>query len=161
MIKRVSFIFLGILLIFGNTSPTNLSRAQSQSPLALQSMQARNFETTKEIAFASVVTVLQDAGYIIDSADLYSGFVTGTSSTRAASSKKKAKRKKTYTKVTVFLEQLNDETTRIRLNFVSIYEKYNFSSEHLRSDTPIEDPIIYQNMFEEISKAIFMRLSFQ
>lgn len=161
MFKKVPFLFLGILLIFGTTSPTYLSRAQSQSPLALQSVQARNFETTKEIAFASVVTVLQDAGYIIDSADLFSGFVTGTSPTRAAGAKKKAKRKKTYTKVTVFLEQLNDETTRIRLNFVSIYEKYNLSSEHLRSDTPIVDPLIYQNTFEEISKAIFMRESFR
>ena len=49
------------------------------TPLEVQSLQKRDLETNKEIAFASVVSVFQDLGYTIVSADKETGFITAES----------------------------------------------------------------------------------
>lgn len=135
----------------------------SSSSLEIQALQSRDFETTKEIAFNSVISVLQDSGYVIDSADLLTGFVTGTSPTGSYGnpdkSKKPKKKKRSYSKGTAFVEKIAADRVRVRLNFIEIRERYNLSSELLRLDVPIEDPLVYQNAFEAISKAIFIRSS--
>jgi hypothetical protein len=39
----------------------------TKTSLELQSIQSREFETTKKIAFASTLSVFQDLGYVIES----------------------------------------------------------------------------------------------
>jgi len=53
-------------------------------PLALQQMQTQDFDTPKEILFASTMSVFQDSGLTIEASDLATGFITAKSPTRVA-----------------------------------------------------------------------------
>src|SRR6267142_5358085 len=59
-----------------------MTTAPQKTSLELQAFQSREFETTKKIAFASVLSVFQDFGYIISSAEIDTGFVTAKSPTQ-------------------------------------------------------------------------------
>ena len=67
-----------LLLISGCTT----SQKPQMTSLQLQSMQARNFDTTKLLAFDSTVTIFQDMGYIISSANYDTGFITAENPTK-------------------------------------------------------------------------------
>lgn len=165
--NRPTLLFVASALALGSLSACGTSHRVNEptlSPMALQELQTREFETTKPTAFAAVLSVLQDAGYIIDSADLESGFITGSSPTDSDTTYNLFwgfGKKKASTKVTAFVEQISDAYSKIRLNFVAIEEKSQGYGVGSREDTPIEDAQIYQNVFEEISKAIFVRTATQ
>jgi len=162
MVKKILVALLfGSSLLLGACSDTYKVNENTLSPLALQALQTREYEASKDETFASVLTVLQDAGYIIDDADLTTGFITASSPTGSKTTYDPFiwgfGKKSQMTKVTAYIETMNEMTSKVRLNFVGILEKsksYGISS---RVDTPIEDSAIYQNVFEEISKAIFIR----
>lgn len=146
------------------------------TPLEIQSVQTREYEAPKEIVFPSVLSVFQDLGYIVKTADKDTGFITAESPAdnsgngfwddysgviytddgtgiwddhaNVISSQK--------TIATAFIEQIG-KTTKARLNFVT--KKSNSSSQGQTSqrDTPILDSKIYQNAFERIENAIFIR----
>jgi hypothetical protein len=61
--------------VTGTGEPASLTAAE------LRQLQARDFETTKAGAFASVITVLLDSGYRVLSADLDSGLITAAAPT--------------------------------------------------------------------------------
>lgn len=125
--------------------------------LALQQIQARDFETTAEVLFPSVVSVLQDAGYRISEADKASGFVSGVGS---AEQKLTFNwfwgfgKKKTVPVVSAFIEQRGPNISRLRLNFVMSKSK---SRENMSDETPISDPAVYKDAFEKIEKEVFVR----
>ena len=152
---------VGVFLVLAGCSSSHTVNEPTLSPLALQALQTREYETTKDIAFASVLSVLQDAGYIIDGADIETGFITASSPTDAKTTYDPFiwgfGKKSQLTKVTAFIESINAQTSKVRLNFVDILEKSKSYGINSRVDTPIEDSVIYENVFEEISKAIFVR----
>jgi hypothetical protein len=43
------------------------------TPLQIQAFQSHEFETQKRVAFGSVLSVFQDLGYIVQSADIETG----------------------------------------------------------------------------------------
>ena len=45
------------------------------TPLEIQSLQTRSFDHGYNVTFRSVVSVFQDLGYIIKSADIETGFI--------------------------------------------------------------------------------------
>ena len=162
MFKRVFVIFgIGLFLVLAGCSSTHKINENTLSPLALQALQTREYEASKAVSFASVLTVLQDAGYIIDSADIETGFITASSPTDSKTTYDPFfwgfGKKTESTKVTAFIEAINDTISKVRLNFVDIKQKSRSYGINSREDTPIEDAGIYQNVFEEISKAIFIR----
>jgi hypothetical protein len=121
----------------------------------LQAIQAREFDTNQKTAFAAVISVFQDLGYIVLSADWEAGFVTSKSPTQG--SRGFANLVKRYTRATAHIEELRPGSTRIRLNFVETEEtssSYGAAGGH---DDPILDPIVYQNAFTKIQEAIFHR----
>jgi len=128
--------------------------------LQIQAIQLKEYESTKEIVFPSVVSVFQDIGYIISNADLETGIITAESAAEnnpamafffGVSVVKQ-------TKVTAFVEQLGS-TTRVRLNFVEIEKSSSRYGQNDRKDIPIMDTKIYQNAFNKIGDAIFIRSS--
>ena len=128
--------------------------------LELQQIQARDFEATKKDAFAAVMTVLQDSGYRIGNADYETGLVTAM-----ASSKTKmtwvpfigfGTSKKTPV-VSAYIEDKSPTLSRIRLNFVMGKIKGNASFGGITDEEPINDPKTYQEAFEKISQAVFVR----
>ena len=107
--------------------------------LALQQIQARDFEAPKSVTFPAVMTVLQDAGYRIASAEKETGLITGTASTNSQMSWR------------LF--------GGIRLNFVLAKTRSSLYGMSSSDEEPMDDPAIYQGAFEKIEKEIFIRQS--
>ena len=136
---------------------------QTKTSLQIQAYQSRSFEVDKKTAFNSAMSVFQDLGYIVNSANLDTGFITAESPTKGAKGSEAffsllaGFRVEGRTAVTAFIEEVSQKSAKIRLNFV---ERKKSSSEYGRQsnhDDPIQDPKIYQSAFDKISDAIFIR----
>ena len=129
------------------------------TPLQIQSVQTREYEQSKQVVFASVMSVFQDLGYIVNSADLATGFITTEGlavgeigildwllNTSQVS----------QTRATAFIEEVDDKT-RVRLNFVETWRESRGDGQNTRRDRPILEAEVYENAFDRIENAIFVR----
>lgn len=142
-----------------STSPALARKRPEVSGLALQQIQARDFEAPKEVTFPSVMTVLQDSGYRISDADKDTGLITGSASTKSNTTWVPfigfGKSKKTPV-VSAFIED-RGTGSRIRLNFVLAKTKSGMYGMSSSDEEPITDALAYKNAFEKIEKEIFIR----
>lgn len=146
------------------TLSTSAAHAAKKPPeltgLELQQIQSRDLETTKDTAFAAVMTVLQDAGYRIGSADRDTGLITGMASTTGHTVYSLwsgfGKSKKTPI-VSAYVEARGPAMARVRLNFVMAKVKSTIYGAGAQDEEPILDPAIYQTAFEKINQAVFVR----
>lgn len=154
-----SFVSFLIAAVFLSAAPAFAEKKKALTPMELQAIQSREFETSKEIAFGAVMTVIQDLGYTVQSADINSGFITAASPTEnktnffealggAASSGN--------TVMTVFLLHMPNKMTRIRLNFVNSKNTSTAYGQGSRQDKPILDAAVYNNAWERIDEALFV-----
>lgn len=128
------------------------------SGLELQQIQSHSFEASKNVVFAAVMTVLQDSGFRVGSAEKDTGLITaiGTSERHMTwvpfvgfgSSKKNPI-------VTAFIEE-RGQGTRVRLNFVMAKVKNN-NYNAMSDEEAILDPAVYKDAFEKIDKEVFIR----
>ncbi len=128
--------------------------------LQLQSFQAKEFETGKNTAFGSVLSVFQDLGYIVASADKETGFITASSPSGNKTNFFEALGGVTssgQTKATAFVEEIRPGFTNVRLNFVDTKKSSSVYGQSNDSDKPILDPKVYQSAFGKIGDAIFIR----
>ncbi len=128
------------------------------TPLQIQSLQTREYEEGKEIVFPSVLSVFQDLGYIVKTADKDTGFITAESPTDGGYNIWIGATTATQTAATAFIEQIG-EVTKVRLNIVNKRSSSSAYGQNTQSDTAILDVAIYQNAFEKIESAIFIRSS--
>lgn len=141
------------------------------TPLEIQSIQTREFESPKKIVFASVVSVFQDLGYTIKNADLNTGFINAESAAQDTASDAEifigvisvlggepatTTQRVEQTVATAFIEEIGNRA-RVRLNFVTTRQSSSAQGQNSRRDTPILDVKIYTNAFERIENAIFIR----
>lgn len=143
------FLFLLAGCATGPSGPTKTS-------LELQAIQAREFETSKQVAFAATTSVFQDLGYIITSADLETGFITFKSPTHDRYVLFVGTRM-TDVRATAFIESIAPGRTRVRLNFVT--EERESAGQGIKAERsrPIEHVKPYRDAFTRIQKAIFVR----
>ena len=128
------------------------------TPLEIQSLQTREYSSSKEVVFPSVISLFQDLGYTITNADKDTGLISAEG---ASNSNKLFKAFFGHTRVTQtiatgYVEKIGS-VTRARLSFV---EKLNSSSpwgREDREDTQILNAELYQNAFERVENAIFIR----
>ena len=98
--------------------------SSNKTSLEIQSYQSRSFEVDKKMAFNSAMSVFQDLGYIVNSANLDTGFITAESPTKGAKGSDAflsflaGIRVEGRTAVTAFVEELSPKSAKIRLNFV-------------------------------------------
>lgn len=128
------------------------------SGLALQQIQARDIEAPKAITFPATMSILQDSGYRIGDADIVTGIITATASTKTkmtwmpfvgfGTSKKSPI-------VSVFIEDMGPNMSRVRLNFVMGKIKNGL----IADETPIYDAATYNQAFEQLNQAVFIRQS--
>ena len=141
-------------------APVYAKKEVAPTGLALQQIQTKTFEANKEVAFSAVMSVLQDAGYRIGSADKDTGLITGTASTKAKMTYSLwtgfGKSKKSPV-VSAFIEPMG-AGSRVRLNFVMAKIKSTLYGSQPQDEEPIYDPATYQDAFEKINQAIFIRL---
>ena len=153
------YILLPILFILITGCETTKPKV-NLTPLDIQSMQSRSYEHSKDLVFPSVMSVFQDLGYSINSADINTGIITAES---AANSDKALKfwlgiTKVSQTKANAFIEEIGNET-KVRINFVVTKKKSFGYGQTDREDDQILTPEPYQNAFEKIENAIFIRSS--
>ena len=144
-----------VLLFFVSGCAQGLYKSEKTS-LQLQAFQAKTFETTKRIAFASTLSVLQDLGYIIEAGDFDTGLISAKSPTQGGYLLFRGTSKK-FRKVTAFIEPFGNKKTRVRLNYLDSINVSSPYGQNSGKDFPVEDPKIYQDTFEGIQKAIFVR----
>ena len=156
--KKFYLIFpLVFLFLVGceTTKPTvNLT------PLEIQSIQSRSYDHPKDVVFPSVMSVFQDLGYSINSADMATGLITAEST---AASDKAMKfwlgiTKVSKTKANAFIEEISGQT-KVRINFVITNKKSDWYGQTDREDNQVLTPEPYQNAFEKIENAVFIRSS--
>ena len=155
---------LGLVFLAGCTPPGPVL-----TPLEIQSLQTREFEHDKAVVFASTMSVFQDLGYIVNSADLDTGLITTESPASSDRATFPARftifsdlmiwsdvTSVVQTKATAFIERIGSRS-RVRLNFVITRQASSEHGQTSRQDTPILDAVVYQNAFERIENAIFVR----
>ena len=150
---------LTLLVGFGLLVVACATPGPSLTPLEIQSMQTRTYDNDRQVVFASVVSVFQDLGYQIDSADLDTGFITSQSPANSVSNWAtlfSGVRQVSQTRATAFVEQIGDQVS-VRLNFLVINQTSGGYGQSDRQDVPILEPNAYQNAFERIENAIFVR----
>jgi len=130
----------------------------TMTPMEIQAIQTRDFEHPKDIVFPSVVSVFQDIGYSISNADLATGIIAAESAARNNASMTfwLGVSQVKQTKVTAFVETIGS-LTKVRLNFVEVSKSSSSYGQNDRKDTPILDAKVYQNAFEKVDTAIFVR----
>lgn len=135
------------------------AKKPKMSPLEIQQMQSRDLEASKNIAFSAVMSVLQDEGYRVGSADKDTGLITAIASTSSKLTWMPfvgfGKSKKTPV-VSAFIEEVGANITKVRLNFVMGKASSNQYGSNA-DEEPILDPLTYQDAFEKIQKAVFIK----
>ena len=162
--RLLAAVAAGLAFLAGCTPPP-----PALTPLEIQSLQTREFEHDKAIVFASTMSVFQDLGYIVSSADLDTGLITTESpatSDRAAFPARFAILPELMvwsdvtsvrqTKATAFIERIGNRS-RVRLNFVVTRQASSVHGQTSRQDMPVLDAAVYRNAFERIANAIFVR----
>lgn len=134
-----------------------LAKEEPVTGMALQQIQAKDFESTAAVVFPAVMTVLQDAGFRILTADKDTGLITAQGSSEAKLTYNiwfGLGQKKQTPIISAFIEQRGSNLTRARLNFVMTTGK---SRNAFVNEKPVTDPAPYRDVFEKIEKEIFVR----
>lgn len=146
--------------VVGVTQSFAKDKTPEMTPLQIQAMQSRDIEGSYKTVFASLMSVLQDAGYRIENADRDTGLVTGVGSSKGKLTYNLftgfGKSKKSPI-VSAFAEEINANTTRVRLNFVMAKIKSNGYGSQPQDEEPVLDAAVYQDAFEKLNQAVFIR----
>lgn len=157
MVHWSMLLLLSMLVVVGgcqHTAPPPLT------PLELQALQTREFEATKRSVFGAVMTVFQDLGYVIESADLDTGFITAEGPTTDSGNFWTGAADTSVSetaKATAFIEERSAAVSRVRLNFIVSRETSTKEGRTSAADTPLHDAELYQSVFNRIDQALFVR----
>lgn len=152
--KNIKALCITLLVL---VSGCTMNKAPQLTPLQIQSLQTRDFSSTKNIVFPSVISVFQDLGYTIKNADKDTGIIMAESAAKSDSTSRFfGVTSVSQTAATAFVEEIG-KITKVRLNFVTVNNKSYGYGQTDREDTPILEAATYQNAFERIENAIFVR----
>ena len=159
--QKIALPFLIALALSGCVTTDPVIKKTS---LQIQAIQAKSFEADKLVTFRSVLSVLQDLGYVVGSASLETGFITAESpivqdksGAAMAAAIFGGVRTEGKTAVTASIEEFGKDSTRVRLNFVDKKQRSGAYGQRAADEIPVENPVLYNNAFEKISEAIFIR----
>ncbi len=148
-----------VMLALASPSPVFAKKALQLTPLELQAVQSKEFETNKENLFNAVMTVVQDLGYQVQSADLQTGFITAISATEQKTNFWEAlggSSSTASTKMTAFVQKMPSGMARVRLNFLVSKTSSSVYGQSNQNDKPVLDPIIYRNAWDKVDEALFV-----
>lgn len=160
---QVAALGAAAILLSTSASPAIAKdKKPEMTPLQIQAMQSRDVEGSYKTVFASAISVLQDAGYRIENADRDTGLVTGVGSSKGKLTYNIflgfGKSKKSPI-VSAFVEEISPSASRVRINFVMAQLKSNGYGSQPQDEEPILDAAVYQDAFEKINQAVFIRNS--
>ncbi len=131
------------------------------TPLEIQAIQSRDYEEPENVVFSSVISVFQDLGYTIKTADRDTGFITAEGAAKAKTELRFWDGEvmiATKSLATAVIERIKG-LTRVRLNLVTNKVESFVYGQTTEEDTPVLSAEIYRNAFERIENAIFLRVS--
>ena len=139
------------ILIFTLISGCATPQEPQQISSDLRAIQSRTFETSRKVAFASVLSEFQDLGYVIESADVNAGLITASSPIKKVSNI-------FYpffnVEATALIEELRTGQISIRLNFVNVRSK---GLQSIKEKEVVNDDNIYSEAFANIQQGIVNR----
>lgn len=141
-------------------SPASAKKPPALTPMELQALQSREYKTSKDQVFSSIVSVFQDLGYQIGAADVTSGFISAGSANKNKTGFFEALAGVSSSggsRVTAFVETMPSGYTRARLNFMNTKNSSSMYGSSSSKDTPVLDQKTYQVAFEHIEEALFER----
>ena len=125
-------VIFALLLILGCQTTQERLLDSDSSQVQLRSIQTRAFDTTdKEQTLRTIISTLQDLGFVVDKADATLGSVSGT------------KLDKYALRMTVTVRPRGESQLLIRAN-----AQYELK--------PVTDPEPYQHFFASLQKAMFL-----
>lgn len=143
------------------------------TPMEIQAMQTREYDVDKKIAFGAVMSVIQDLGFTVNAADLDTGFIQASGQSRsdrwslgeqlfifAVSDTEIADQDTVETvkeKLTAYIEPTLSGGSRVRLNLIEQTHTSGLLGQNSTDDYRVLEAEVYQNAFERISSAIFVR----
>ena len=131
-IRSVLFLIVLSLFLVGCASTQERLLDSDSSQVQLRSIQTRAFDTAdKEKTLRTVISTLQDLGFVIDKADATLGTVSAT------------KLKGYALRMTITVRPRGETQLLVRAN-----AQYNI--------TPVTDPEPYQQFFSALEKAMFL-----
>lgn len=153
--KKTIILFLSLFLTL---SACQMEPEINLTPLEIQSMQSRAYDKPKDVVFPSVMSVLQDLGYSIKTADINTGLITAESTAKSNLAMKVwlGVAEVTQTTADAFIEEVQGKT-KVRLNFINVVKQSSSWGQNDREDKQVLDPVPYQNAFEKVENAIFVR----
>jgi hypothetical protein len=153
--KKTIILFLSLFLTL---SACQMEPKINLTPLEIQSMQSRAYDKPKDIVFPSVMSVLQDLGYSIKVADINTGLITAESTAKSNLAMKVwlGIAEVSQTTADAFIEEVQGKT-KVRINFINVVKQSSSWGQNDREDKQILDPVPYQNAFEKVENAIFVR----
>ena len=110
------------------------------------------------MAFDATMSVLQDAGFIIESADFDTGFITGKGTTTTRTDLILGVQNET-TKMTAVVQQRTPALASIRINLVQTERRKSFwdDGQEVINEEGIRNPEPYQAIFEQVDRTLFIR----
>lgn len=132
--KKHTIILIAVLALFAgcNSARKNILDSDSESQVKMRAMQTRYYDTAdKKKTLQTVIATLQDLGFVMDKASFDLGSVSAT------------KLDGYRVRMTVSAIPRGQEQMTVRANAT-----YNIE--------PIRDPVIYQQFFDALSKAMFL-----
>ena len=155
-----------LLACFGGTKQPQLTSLEKQA------LQTRTYEHSKEIVFNSTISVLQDLGYVIKSANKDTGIIFATSPLVQTSSGAQefflGTNEEQLSRCNAFVEAL-PHSTRLRLTFLLTTRTEEgpgafdddgpswAAGRKTSKEQPVYDAKTYQDAFNLIEEAIFLR----
>lgn len=156
-IKLFSTIFILSIILIGCSM--GKSKSPSMTPLEIQTMQTRTYESNYSLTFNSVMSVFQDLGFTVEIADKDSGLIKSSGTTESSGFLYEfftGYSATSQTVATATIEQIGNQVS-VRLSFTQIDKDSSWYGKEDREDTQILDFKIYQSAFEKIENAIFYR----
>lgn len=152
-----------------NTIPKDAFKV-SESSLQSRSMQTRSFDTKDEISLLSAsASVLQDMGYLIEEIEKDAGLLTGEKDADATDAGQIAGA--ILVAVLTGQAQAVDKTEKIRVSLITqpsrkdpnaylariTFQKIVWNTNNqITQAVAINDPEIYQQFYQELSKSLFL-----
>ena len=148
---KVCSAILTLLFLTGCATPNQLTALQ------MREMQCKDLEGSFDHAYKATLQVFQDYGFIINNSDYQAGVAQGATAT---------KRHKNYfwnalmisSEATATIEQFSDNLVKERITLIDKTKSSSQYGTHENSKI-VEDPAIYQRMYDDIQKEIFVRMN--
>lgn len=153
--KKIIFLVLGIAIFM-----TGCTAAPTTTPLERSQMRTKTIEADYDTTFRSLMTTLEDQGYTIENTDYKTGLIKASIEKSATDNWDKYLLGRTGIdtyEVSSTVTKINKNSTRVRINIrekTDISTSTQYGSNNTKTASEIDDPMIYQNLFNDLKTAI-------